>query len=97
MMGRGALTDKAQEIAKEFLGREITKRELRLIPYIHHQLLNEQKIEPDCINREERDVLIEWDKEGYIGWHMSGHRLIIKKKFWDFMCEILFTTYVDYN
>ena len=89
---RGALTKAVQKIAKEKIGREITLRELRLIPYIQYVMLNEQKLEPIKINSEEREVLKKWKEEKYIEGGATG--LSITKEFWDFMCEILFESYV---
>lgn len=89
---RGQLTDKIQEIAKKFLGREITTAELRLIPYTQYVMVNEQKIEPRRCNHEDRAILQLWREAGHIEGGASG--LSITKEFWDFMCEILWLSYV---
>ncbi len=89
---RGALTDKIQEIAKSRIGREISIRELRLIPYIQYVMVNNQVIEPIKISVEERAILKKWKEEKFIEGGASG--LSITKEFWDFMCEILFESYV---
>jgi hypothetical protein len=91
--GRGMLTDRVKKKAKELLGYEITQRELRLMPYIQYQMMNEQKIEPVRINEEERQILSEWRKKGFIEGGASG--LSITKQFWDAINEILFLGYVD--
>ena len=91
-MGRGTLTPKVQEKAKTFLGREMTLVELRLIPYCQYVMCNEQRIDIRKCNREDRDVLNLWRDAGYIKGGASG--LSITKEFWDFMCEILWLTYV---
>ena len=91
-MSRGKLTEKAQEISREKIGREISLRELRLMPYIQYQMMNEQRLEPNRINAEERDVLKKWRDEGHIEGGASG--LSITKFFWDYINEILFETYV---
>ena len=90
---RGTLTEKANEIAKKMIGREISLRELRLIPYIQYVMMNEQKLEISRINQEEREILRVWKDEKFIEGGAGG--LSITKEFWDFMCEILFETYVD--
>mgnify|MGYP001566902931 CR=1 FL=1 len=90
---RGELTKEVQKIAKEHFGREITLRELRLMPYVQYQMMNEQKIEPNRINAEERQVLSIWRKEGHIEGGASG--LYITKEFWDTINQILFSAYVD--
>ncbi len=92
-MGRGELTKKTQEIAKKMIGREISLRELRLLPYVHTVMMNEQRIDPNKISPEERKILSTWRKKGFIEGGASG--LGITKDFWDFTCEILFETYVD--
>ncbi len=91
-MARGELTEAIQKIAKEKIDREITLTELRLIPYIQYIMVNEQKLEPIRISPEERAVLKKWKEEDYIEGGATG--LAITKEFWDFMCEILFESYV---
>lgn len=44
---RGCLNPEVQKIAKGFLGREITTRELRLYPYIDYCIKNDK---PEQIN-----------------------------------------------
>ncbi len=92
-MGRGALTDRIKERSKELLGYEISKVELRLMPYIIYVMLNEQKINPRKVNREERLILSEWRKTGHITGGATG--LALTKEFWDILCEIAFLGYVD--
>jgi hypothetical protein len=94
-IGRGMLTTDVDKIAKRFLGRSITLRELRLIPYVQYVMVNERKLEPRHINQEERQVLRKWKDEGHIEGGASG--LAITKHFWDFMCEALFVAYVGYD
>lgn len=90
---RGVLTERVQKIAKAKLGREISQVELRLLPYIQYTMANSQKIEGCKINDEERKVLRLWRDAGFIEGGVGG--LSITKGFWDFMCEIIFTNYVD--
>jgi len=94
-MGRGELTDEVQKMAIACLGREISLIELRLMPYIQYQMINEQRIDPQRINQEERGALSKWREEGYIDGGASG--LSITKKFWDSINQILFIAYVDYR
>ena len=91
-IGRGILTKEVQEIAKKHIGREITVTELRLIPYIQNVMVNEQKLDIRKINQDERNVLRKWKDVELIEGGASG--LAITKPFWDFMCEILFQSYV---
>jgi len=93
MEKRGSLTKKAQDIAKKFLGREITVVELRLYPYMQYIMMNEQRIDPQKCNQEEREVLSKLKEENHIEGGASG--LSITKEFWNYLCNILFETYVD--
>lgn len=91
--GRGQLTERVAAKAKELLGRDIDTTELRLMPYIQYQMMNEQRIDPAKCNGDDRRVLALWHKEGHIERGASG--LGITKKFWDILNEILFLSYVD--
>ncbi len=92
---RGVLTTNVQKVAKERIGREISRKELRLIPYIQYVMVNEQKLEIDKIDSEERKILRLWKDAEWIEGGAGG--LSITKEFWDFMREILFIAYVDYG
>ena len=96
--GRGELTERIREKSKELFGYEINVRELRLIPYIHYVMTNEQKIDQNKVIKSELKILNKWEKAGYLTrddtqwWNV---RLKITKEFWDIMCEILYLSYVD--
>lgn len=94
-VGRGMLTTDVQKIAKMMIGRGITLRELRLIPYIQYVMCNDRKLKIQCINEEERGILQQWKKQGHIQGGACG--LAVTKHFWDFMCEVLFIAYVGYD
>ncbi len=89
---RGKLTDEIQELAKKFLGREITTGEVRLYPYLDYQMKNEQKLEPVRINQEEREVLKVLKNEGHIEGGASG--LSMTKEFYDYINQVLWFGYV---
>lgn len=91
-MGRGQLNDEVQNLAKKFLGREMSTTELRLIPYVQYVMVNEQRIDIRKCNQDDREILQLWKEAGHIEGGASG--LSITKDFWDFMCEVLFITYV---
>lgn len=93
--GRGVLTPRVQIIAKAALGRKITLRELRLIPYVQYVMVNERRLNPNHVNQEERDILAEWKKSGWIEGGAGG--LSMTKQFWDSMCEILWAAYATYD
>ena len=90
---RGQLTDRIKQKSKELLGYEIDVTELRLMPYIIHTMMNDQRIDPRKCNQADREVLSRWRKAGYIEGGASG--LLITKDFWEILCEIVFLGYVD--
>jgi len=89
---RGQLTEGIQELAKGFLGREITIRELRLYPYLDYVMKNDQKIEPIHINGEERKILRKLKEENHIEGGASG--LSMTKEFYDYINQVLWFSYV---
>ena len=89
---RGLLTEEVQCIAKEFLGREITVRELRLYPYLDFLMKNQQRIDPRKVNQEERDVLSVLKQEKHVEGGASG--LSMTKEFYDYINEVLWYSYV---
>lgn len=93
MQKRGQLTNRIKEKSKELLGYTINRTELRLMPYIMHVMMNEQRIDPRKINEEERNILSKWRKAGHIEGGASG--LAITEQFWYCMCEIVRLGYVD--
>lgn len=90
---RGQLTDRIKAKSLEILGYEISQNELRLMPYIIHVMMNNQRIEPDKINQEEREILKAWREAGHIEGGTAG--FAVTKEFWDICCEFVFLGYVD--
>lgn len=90
---RGQLTQRVKDLSKELFGYEISKEELRLLPYIQYTMMNEQRIDPNKISSEERKILSDWRKKEWIDGGASG--LAITKDFWGKMNQILFLAYVD--
>lgn len=93
--GRGLLTTAVQDTSQIMLGRGITQKELRLVPYIHYVMTNDRKLDPRKINQEERKIIQKWKEQGHVEGGACG--LAITKHFWDFICEILFLAYVAYD
>jgi hypothetical protein len=89
---RGALSPQIQELCKEFLGREISVTELRLMPYIDYVMKNDQRIDIRKVNQEDREVLSLLRKEGHIDGGASG--LSITKEYYDFIQQVLWLGYV---
>ena len=90
---RGQLTDRIREKSNELLGYKITQQELRLLPYLQYQMVNEQRIDPNSINTDERKILSKWREAGHIEGGASG--LGMTKEFWDIITELIFLGYVD--
>ena len=89
---RGVLTKEVQEIAKKHIDREIDRTELRLIPYIQYIMVNEQRLDISKINQDERVILRKWKDSGLVEGGATG--LSITEDFWNFICEVLFQSYV---
>ncbi|PHQ89530.1 MAG: hypothetical protein COB42_06815 [Sulfurimonas sp.] len=94
-MSRGRLTEEVTKRAKELLGREISLRELRLMPYIDFILKNGQKIPFNKISEEEKKIIERWEEEGFI--KMDGISISVTEKFYNAMSSILWIAYVDYK
>jgi len=94
MTGRGALNEEIQVVAKKRLGRKITLRELRLMPYIDYCLKNERRIVIYRINEEEREIMSAWRKSGWLEGGASADSLAVTKDFYDTIQEILWIGYV---
>ena len=89
---RGQLTEGIQKLAKDFLGREIATKELRLYPYLDHIMKNNQKVEPNLIGQGEREILRVLKNEGHIEGGASG--LSMTKEFYDYVNQVLWLGYV---
>lgn len=93
---RGAVTNQVKTIANETLGiKEITTKELRLMPYIQYVMMNEQRVDPKFMDPEERAILSDWRSKGWIEGGASG--LAITKEFWDAINQILWAGYVAHD
>ena len=93
-MGRGTLTDEIKVKAMELLNEEFTVRKLRLIPYLHHVMVDAGgRIDSARINDEESEILADWKLKGFIGG--TRNKLGMTKKFWDAISELLWLGYVN--
>jgi hypothetical protein len=93
---RGEFTPEIEALGKPFLGKELTLRELRLIPYLDYCAKN-RVFDPARISQEERDIISEWKKRGfiYVSSSPSNGGVSIRRDFYDFMNEVLWLGYVD--
>ena len=90
---RGKLTERIKSLSLELLGYEIDQLELRLMPYIVYVMMNEQKLDPNKIIKEERAIIQKWRDLGYIEGGASG--LSITEEFWGILSKIMFAGYVN--
>ncbi len=100
--GRGQLTQRIKDRSVELLGYEMDVTELRLMPYIIHVMMNDQKLDPCKCNEDDRVILKKWRDAGHIdgGVSNSGERISfshigITEEFWNIICEIVRLGYVD--
>jgi hypothetical protein len=69
---RGNLTPRIERKSKMLLGYVISTTELRLMPYIMYVMVNDQRLEPCKVNPEERQILSNWRKQGWIDGGAGG-------------------------
>ena len=61
---RGCLTENFKKEAKEYLGREITQKELRLYPYLCYCAVNSEKVSRVKTDDEEQELIKLLENEG---------------------------------
>lgn len=96
MRNRGILTPAVQEAARNNLYCEISQAELRLMPYIHHTLINSRRIDPNRINPDERTILSDWRKKGWLSGG-AGSDIEVTKEFYRAMNEVIWAGYVAFD
>jgi hypothetical protein len=91
---RGMLTTKARKISTKFLGRELTVKELRLLPYLDYCMKNDSCMNRSRMNEEEVESINTWIEEG----HLFGtiERIWCTRKFYRFMQSILAECYMNF-
>ena len=93
-MRRGNLTDEAKEKWMKLLKEELTIRKLRLLPYLHHVLVDGGGwLDPVKMNDEEQKILTDWRLKRFIGGEKN--KLVMTKKFWDAISELIWLTYAN--
>lgn len=92
-MARGALTPEVQAVAKENLEYEIDVTELRLMPYVQYTMMNSQKLDPNHMNQDDRDILTKWREKGFITGGMTD--MTMTQEFWTALNAIMYVAYVD--
>ena len=89
---RGMASEQVQILCKEFLGREISTKELRLFPYIDYCLKNWGVLSRSKVNKEEMEILNSYD-EGLIKIE-NGEITYISNDFYNFIQKVLWEAYV---
>lgn len=88
------ISRRVQEVAQRHLGRETTVRELRLLPYVLHTLLNSGRFDPRRISDEEREIMDMWRKEHRLEvWRTDA--IVPKKGFYNAIVELLWAGYAQ--
>ena len=77
---------------EEFLKRDPSLLEIRLFPYLIYSLMD-QMIEREKITLEERELLKNYERRGFI--KKRGTDIGCTKEFWDFITDIAYKTYVQ--
>lgn len=96
-MGRGMLTEEVKAKALEVMGLPIDQVELRLMPYVHYCVINEQAMEPRKVNQTEREILQVWRDRGWLEGGASAGGPQITREFYDILNEIIWVGYIDYT
>lgn len=91
-MSRGMLTTEVKKLSLELLGYELETRELRLMPYFQHIMMNSQEIDRSKITSEERKILTKWESKG---WIEKGRPMSCTKEFWESLNKIMYVAYVN--
>ena len=91
---RGALTDELKAFYLEKTKRELTIRELRLLPFLLHCGLNNGGIPSRNINAEEIVILESLDEVGFIFYSRGSELVGITEEYFDIVCEILKHSYL---
>ena len=95
-MGRGMMTEDIKKLSRSFLGREMTARELRLIPYLVYTMVNSQALDGARVSAEEWGILDNIETEGHISG-VDSRRITVSKEYWDFCHDILWLAYVNHD
>lgn len=90
--GRGKYDADRAAKHKEFLGRDLTQGDIRLIPYIQYCTVNHQQLDRNHMDASERAKVREWVERG---WLEKFPYVIPSREFWQFMCDVLLDFYVD--
>lgn len=88
-MNRGCLTE------SQYKKYGLTQAEVRLMPYLQYCLMNDRRLDLRRVSKDELKILDKWAEEGKISYGLLY--LVCTKEFWDFMAEILWLSYADFE
>lgn len=91
---RGILNDVVKEKSLAFLGKEITKEEVRLYHYLDYVWKNDSCIRLDKVDAEEISILTLRGAQGHLKIH--GSYVYPTREFYDFVQDILAEAYVGF-
>ena len=92
---RGGYTREVEDIFRAH-GIAPSIKALRLVPYVHDCIINNNCIDPLKVDAVERRILSDWRKKGRIS---GGASEVVRcsHDFWKFMSEVLWVAYADYE
>ena len=100
---RGTVSPVVAKLSMEFLGYSMDWHELKLIKKIHFAA-TEEKFDIDDLSSEDMEIFRKWAAKQYISGlslnRFTGNyfkRLTIQKPFWDFISQIVWVAYVDFD
>lgn len=91
---RGKVTDELKQLYQLKTKRELTKHELRLLPFILHCVLNGGKIISGNCSNEEIEILEQLDDQGFLFYHRTTDTIAVTFDFYDTICEVLKHSYL---
>lgn len=96
---RGALNDAAVAEYKKRTDRDLTREELRLLPFIQYTVMNEGRFKTIFINDAEKKILEELNEAGLVLFRRTHgligmYDLAVSDGYWNTLCRVLALTYV---
>lgn len=91
---RGMVTDELKQLYQFKTQRELTKNELRLLPFILHCVLNGGKLLQQQISSEEIEILEQLEDQGFLFYQRMADTIAVTFDFYDTICEILKHSYL---
>lgn len=90
---RGCETHAAVCRGKAILGHDLTRTELRLMPYLFTCLMDRTSIRRDHVSQEELAILTTWESRELGEFTAPCRPVAVTKQFYDLMCDVLWESY----